>query len=91
MTDVKIKAVFSTPVERKNRSKDIKFSDRDCFHKCGRIIYKVFRSIFVSYFFYMVPFTEILLSFFAGFPYKYQDSREIPAPDDPPANVTIPA
>jgi hypothetical protein len=70
-TDSHIKAVFKHPVKRVNRGRDIKFSERSCFHKCGRVIYKLYRLLLVSYVFYLVPFTEILVSFFVGFPYNY--------------------
>lgn len=54
-----------------NRGRDIEFYDRRCFHKIGRIIYKFLRAVYVSYIFYLVPFTTILVSFGYGYPYPW--------------------
>ena len=56
MADPAIKKVFQFKVQRINSGKDIKFTDRTFYHKVARIIYKVFRSIYVGAMFYMSPF-----------------------------------
>lgn len=69
--DNSLKVLFKQPIVRKVRGKDIKFSDRRCFHKIARIIYKMFRALYVSYIFYLVPFTSVLISFAIGYPYNW--------------------
>lgn len=74
--DNKLKAmVFQQPIVRKIRGVDIKFSDRKCVSKIFRIIYKCFRCLFMSYIFYLVPFTTILISFSIGYPYDFTGPR----------------
>jgi hypothetical protein len=63
-----LKQLFKTKVES-CRGRDIKWSDRRCFHKFARIIYKVMRAFYVSFIFYLVPFTTILFAFFMGYPF----------------------
>ena len=56
LADKAIKKVFEFPVERVNRGRDIQFMKRTCFHKIARVLYKVFRSLYVAIMFYMSPF-----------------------------------
>ena len=56
MADKAIKKVFEFPVERDNRGRDIQFMQRTCFHRIARVLYKVFRSLYVAIMFYMSPF-----------------------------------
>lgn len=37
------------------------FYERSCFHKFGRIIYKMLRAIYVSFIYYFIPYWIILL------------------------------
>lgn len=41
--------------------REISFSERALFHKIGRLVYKVFRSIYISFFFYFFPFTILFM------------------------------
>lgn len=43
------------------KGKDIKFSERSCYHKCARIIYKGLRAIYASLIFYFLPFSIFFL------------------------------
>lgn len=67
--DDQLKEVFKQPVMRKNRGVEINFSDRRCFHKVARIIYKCLRAFYVSIVFYLVPFSSVLVPYFVGFPF----------------------
>jgi hypothetical protein len=71
LADKAIKKVFEFPVQRKNRGRDIKFMERTTFHKCARILYKVFRSLYVSLLFYMSPFLVYAII------YTFGDTRAI--------------
>ena len=66
LADKAIKKVFEFPVQRKNRGRDIKFMERTTFHKCARILYKVFRSLYVSVLFYMSPFLVYAIIYIFG-------------------------
>ena len=46
-----------------SKGSDIKFKDRSCSNKLMRVIYRVFRSIYVSIFFYFQPFIVIFIYF----------------------------
>jgi len=48
--------------------KERKFSERTCFHKTGRLIYKVIWCAYVSMNFYMVPFAVLIWQFMAVIP-----------------------
>ena len=63
LTDNTLKSVLHCHPVVEKKSKDIKFSDRSCFHKVARIVYKTSRSIYVSIIFYFVPFYVIYLNF----------------------------
>ena len=67
-----LKDVFKTPVLRKNHGTDIEFSERRCFHKGARIVYKIVRGFYISVIFSLVPFSSVLVPFFLGFPFQYQ-------------------
>lgn len=58
------KTFVSTPVIKRNMSSEMKFSDRSCCQKIYRVLYKINRAIFVSVFFYFMPFMVIVLPFF---------------------------
>ena len=45
-------------------SSEINFSDRSCCQKIYRVLYKLHRAVFVSAFFYFMPFMVIVLPFF---------------------------
>ena len=62
-----LKQLFNTQVINDKRGKDIEWSDRSCFHKFARAIYKSIRAIYVAAFYYLVPFTSILFPFFLVF------------------------
>ena len=55
--------VFKEHLKVKNKGKDIRFlRDRNCFHKIARIIYKVFRGLYVSMIFYFIPYLVLFTS-----------------------------
>lgn len=58
------KNFISTPVIKRNMSSELNFSDRSCCQKIYRVLYKVHRAVFVSVFFYFMPFAVIVLPFF---------------------------
>ena len=43
------------------KGSDIKFSERSCFHKLARVIYRTFRLGYVSIVFYFVPFLPFII------------------------------
>ena len=57
----KLKEIIHHPPKLSIRGKDIKFSDRSCYHKLARIWYKIWRSIFASFLFYFLPFTLLFI------------------------------
>ena len=66
LADSAIKKVFQFPVQRKNRGREIDFMQRTSFHKCARVLYKVFRSIYVAIMFYMSPFLVYAIIYLYG-------------------------
>lgn len=50
----------------KHRSADIKMKDRDLFFIFGRILYKANKAIYITVYFYFVPFLFFIFSYFAG-------------------------
>lgn len=48
--------------EKNKKTRDI-FSERTCFHKIARLIYKVYRCMFVSLNFYFTPFIVVYWQF----------------------------
>jgi len=38
-------------------------SDRTCFHKCARLIYRFLRALYVSIIFYLVPFCVFYIQY----------------------------
>lgn len=52
-----------TGEERYKKGSDIKFSERSCFHKFGRILYKIMRCFYVGCIFYFVPCAVLFLQF----------------------------
>jgi hypothetical protein len=42
--------------EAKIKGRDIAFSERTCFHKIARIVYKIFRLFYIAVLFYWIPF-----------------------------------
>jgi hypothetical protein len=55
---------------KQTRGKDIKFSERSCFHKLARIIYRLFRMLYASVLFYFVPFLPFIIEFMHKYPAK---------------------
>lgn len=43
------------------RGVDINFSERTCFHKMARILYKILRAFYVSCIFYFVPYAILFV------------------------------
>jgi len=53
---VKYKTLLHTPPKVTNLNRESTFSERSCFHKGGRIFFKICRGLFVSIFYYYYPF-----------------------------------
>ena len=64
LADNALKKVCHHPVKREHKGRSIAFLSRTCFHKLGRILYKINRSLYVSVVFYFFPFLVIFLSYF---------------------------
>lgn len=56
-----LKAVMHHPPVGDHRAGDIKFSERSCFHKLARILYKMLRTFYVGVIFYYIPFMVMLI------------------------------
>jgi hypothetical protein len=54
--------------EKETRGKDIQFSQRTCFHKLARFVYKIFRCFYTSVVFYFVPFLPVIIQFAHNYP-----------------------
>lgn len=46
----------------------IKFSQRSCFHKLARIVYRFLRMVYVGVIFYFIPFSVMWLQWIAIIP-----------------------
>jgi hypothetical protein len=57
----KLKEMMHHRPHYEKRGRDIKFSDRNLFHKIARVVYKVLRALYVSVIFYFVPFIVMYL------------------------------
>ena len=68
--DNRMSKVFTVDIFRRKRSCEIAFADRPFSNKVFRIIYKVFRAVFVSFGYYYLAFTSTLWPFFLGWPYS---------------------
>lgn len=44
-----------------NKGKDINFSDRTCYHKVARVLYRFFRFIYIAVIYYFLPFIIVLM------------------------------
>lgn len=55
----RLREVFKVKLQRTNKSADIKFSDRSCFQKLIRILYKLIRGFYVSCIYYFIPFVVL--------------------------------
>ena len=61
LIDNKLRKIMHHAPKLETKGRDIKFRDRTLFHKLGRILYKILRSIYVSLVFYFVPFAVLYL------------------------------
>lgn len=55
----------------KTDGKQISMSERSCFQKMGRIVYKFLRALFVSLIYYYAPFLVVIIPFLYFYPFKY--------------------
>ena len=60
-----VKALDSPPVKLRN-SKDIIWKKVSCYRKLIRIIYVVFRAVYISFYYYFTPFITIGITYFVG-------------------------
>lgn len=59
LIDNKLKVIMhDLPVVEK-RGRDIKMSDRSCYHKVARVIYRMYRAVYVSAIYYFIPYAVI--------------------------------
>jgi predicted nucleic acid-binding Zn ribbon protein len=56
-----LKEVLHHPPEQVICGRDIEMKDRNCFHKCARVLYKFLRCFYVSIIFYFIPFSVMFL------------------------------
>lgn len=56
-----LKKVMHHPPRGDHKGKDIQFSERTCFHKIARVIYKITRCFYVGVVFYFVPFAVMFI------------------------------
>lgn len=77
------KQFISKPVIKHNMSSDLYMHQRSCCQKIFRIWYKLWRAVFVSVFFYFMPFAVIVLPLFAlRYPFTRSfDSRDLMTKD----------
>ena len=47
--------------EAEVRGCDINFSERTCFHKFARVLYKVIRCLYISFVFYFAPYMILVI------------------------------
>ena len=68
-----VPSVCKEPVIKEDSLK-IDMGDRVCFHKLGRLIYKILRGAFVCVIYYYAPFIVVLYPFFTFYPFKTVDN-----------------
>ena len=61
----KVRVVMNKHPHNEKKGKDIVFSERSCFHKFARVLYKVLRTFYVSCVYYFLPFGIILMQWMA--------------------------
>lgn len=66
LMDNKLKVIMHHPPKFEKHCRDIKFSSRSVFHMFARVLYKLFRCIYVSAIFYFMPFAVIVLQASVG-------------------------
>ena len=71
MADTKLKKVFGEKYTRDKDQQKVAWVDRSCFSKFGRVIYKVYRALYVSVVFYFVSILILVLLYFSQYPYVY--------------------
>lgn len=64
---IPIKKTLDAPLSIKRSSKDIQFSDRSLFEKFVRIVYRISRIFYASYYYYFMAFTVIPLTYLASY------------------------
>ena len=68
-----LKEVLHHPPEMVICGRDINLSDRTCFHKCARVLYKFLRCFYVSIIFYFIPFSVMFLQWTTKVPDGQED------------------
>jgi hypothetical protein len=63
-----LKEVLHHPPDMVKSGSDISMSDRSCFHKGARVLYKILRCFYVSVIFYFIPFSVLLLQWMTKVP-----------------------
>ena len=68
-----LKKALEEPLDIKRTSKDIPFKSRKFLSKCIRIIYKLYRVLYVTGYYYFTPYaTPVITYLIVGFKNKYQ-------------------
>ena len=57
--DNKLKVIMHECPVVERRGRHIRFSERSCFHKVARFLYRIYRAGYVSGIYYFVPYATI--------------------------------
>ena len=61
LVNYKLKEVLEDWPRRVRHGKDIKFTDRSCFHMFGRVLYRFIRIFYVSFIYYFIPYSILVV------------------------------
>ncbi|TNV72290.1 hypothetical protein FGO68_gene10053 [Halteria grandinella] len=61
-----VKEALENPIVVKNRSRDISFRDRNAKSKAIRLLYRFFRILYASAYFYFMPFITLIFTYLVG-------------------------
>ena len=62
LRDPYMEEALENHIKAEKKGKDIKFMERNWFHKIARLIYKLIRLIYCSVIFYFVPFSVYFIA-----------------------------
>ena len=65
ISDSKIAQVVHHMPTAVNKGKDINFSERSCYHKTARVLYRFFRFVYIAFVYYYLPYSIILFQWYA--------------------------
>lgn len=59
----KLKEIMHHQPKITYKGKDIKFSERTCFHKFARVVYKATRTFYAGFIYYFIPYSVFMIQF----------------------------